>query len=90
MLAPPMATVPVQLIVYRSSFSWPGRYGITPSPFRLYSVVRRWLEFTRACRKFLALTDRQAWRPTLPSGSERSYHPECDCREAEASVQGRL
>ena len=46
MLAPPMATVPVQLIVYRSSFSWPGRYGITPSPLRLYSVVRRGLNFT--------------------------------------------
>ena len=46
MLAPPMATVPVQLIVYRSSFSWPGRYGITPSPLRLYSVVRRGLDFT--------------------------------------------
>jgi hypothetical protein len=46
MLAPPMATVPVQLIVYWSSFSRPGRYGITPSRLRLYSVVRRGLDFT--------------------------------------------
>jgi len=34
MLAPQGATVPVQLIVYRSAFPWPGRYGITASPLR--------------------------------------------------------
>ena len=54
MLAPQGATVPVQLIVYRSAFPWSGRYGITASPLRpalliplcLYSVVRRRLAFT--------------------------------------------
>src|SRR4051794_21826292 len=45
---------------------------------------------TRACRKFLALTARQAWRSALPSGSGGLHDPECDCRQAEASIQGRL
>ena len=44
----------------------------------------------RACRKFLALTARQAWRSTLPSGSGGPHDPECDCREAKAPIQGRL
>ena len=48
------------------------------------------LDLHGACRKLLALTARQAWRSTLPSGSGGPHDPECDCREAEASVQGRL
>src|SRR3954447_16270219 len=43
-----------------------------------------------ACRKFEALTARLAWRSTLPSGSGGPHDPECDCRAAEAPVQGRL
>src|SRR4051794_40138256 len=43
-----------------------------------------------ACRKFLALTARRVWRPTLPSVVGAARDPECDCREAKASVEGRL
>ena len=35
---------------------------------------------TWACRKFLALTARQAWRSTLPSGSGEPHDPECSLR----------
>ena len=78
MLAPPMATVPVQLVVYRSSFSWPGRYGITPSPLRLYSVVRRRLAFTlpspspRCGRKAVPTGPFRPVRPGIPITSLRS------------------
>ena len=40
-----------------------------------------------ACRKFLALTARQAWWSTLSpplSGGGAAHDPECDCHEAEA------
>src|SRR3954453_23185524 len=43
-----------------------------------------------ACRKFLALTARRAWWSTHRSEPERPRDPECDCREAKASIQGRL
>jgi len=86
MLAPQGATVPVQLIVYRSAFPWPGRYGITASPLRpalliplcLYSVVRRRLAFTllspspRCGRKAVSTGPFRPVRPEIPITSLRS------------------
>ena len=44
----------------------------------------------RACRKLLVLTAGRAWRSTLPSVVGGTDDPECDCRAAEAPLQGRL
>jgi len=71
---------------------WRGYFGFceTPSVLRgLDQWVRRRLR-ARACRKFLTLTARQGWRSTLPSGSGGPHDPECDCRQAEAPIQGRF